>query len=111
MRHVGVAGTVEIIELIGRRWRVFARSVRARRPHSGEASKPPCTAVRPASITSIVRALVTAVSICALLTALFLLVRLPEFAVPFLLATTIGFGLIVVSLVWLAITQRHPESK
>jgi hypothetical protein len=57
-----------------------------------------------------VRTLVTAVAICALLSALLLLVRLPAIAVPFLLATTIGFGLIVVALAWRAITQRHPDS-
>lgn len=109
--HVSVAGTQKIIELIVRPRRFSARSVRARRPQSCEASKLPCTAVRPASITSIVRALVAGVSVCALLTALLLLVRLPEIAVPFLLATTIGFGLIVVALAWRAITQRHPDSK
>ncbi|HEY5014961.1 MAG TPA: hypothetical protein VIK61_19910 [Acidimicrobiia bacterium] len=64
----------------------------------------------PASIASIVRALVVGVCICAVLAALLLLGRLRVIAVPFLLATTIGFGLIVVALAWRAITQRHPDS-
>jgi uncharacterized membrane protein len=66
--------------------------------------------VRPASITSIVQTLLAGVAICVLLSALFLLVSLREIAVPFLLATAIGLGLIVIAVAWRTITRRHQDS-
>ncbi len=62
------------------------------------------------SITSIIRTLVAATALSALLASAFALFGRSEIATPFLLATAIGFGLIVVSVVWRAIVRAHPES-
>lgn len=63
-----------------------------------------------ASTASIIRALRVAVAGAALLALVFHLVGLPEIAVPFLLAATIGLGLSVISVVWRALTEGHPDS-
>jgi urea transporter len=63
-----------------------------------------------ASIASIIRGLFAALAISATLAALFALVGLPEMAVPFLLATMVELGLIVVSVVWRALTRALPDS-
>ena len=63
-----------------------------------------------ASSDSIIRALLRAVTISAPLAALFLVLELPEIAVPFVLATTIELGLIVISVAWRALTRAHPDS-
>jgi hypothetical protein len=63
-----------------------------------------------ASIDSIVRTLLVAVTISAAFAAMFLVVGLSEIAVPFVLATAIGFGLVVVSVVWRALTRAHSAS-
>jgi hypothetical protein len=62
------------------------------------------------SIASIIRALVKVVAVSALLGALFLLLGLRGIAVPFLLATAIGLGLVVVAAVWRLLTRAHPDS-
>ena len=62
------------------------------------------------SIASIIRALLTATAISALVAITFLLVGLSEVAAPFLLATAIGFGLTVISVIWRALTRAHPGS-
>jgi hypothetical protein len=63
-----------------------------------------------ASIDSIIRTLLTVVEIGAALAAVFLVFGLFDVAVPFVLATTIGLGLLVVSIVWRALTRAHPGS-
>jgi hypothetical protein len=62
------------------------------------------------SITSIIRSLVAATALSALLASAFGLFGRSAVAIPFLLATAIGFGLIVVSVAWRAIVRAHPES-
>jgi urea transporter len=62
------------------------------------------------TIDSVIRGLVTAVVVCSALCVLLFVVGLAEVAVPFLLAATIGFGLIVVSATWRALTRAHPGS-
>ena len=63
-----------------------------------------------ASIGSIIRGLIAAAAISTLLAVVFLVAGLSEIAVPFVLATAIALGLIVVSVVWRALTRAHPDS-
>ena len=63
-----------------------------------------------ASIDSIIKALLGAVAISASLAAVFLVVGLPEIAVPFVPATTIELGLIVISLLWRVVTPARPDA-
>lgn len=63
-----------------------------------------------ASIVSIIRALTAAAILSALLWVLFQAVGLREIAVPFLLATTIEAGLIVIAVAWRLLTRAHPDS-
>jgi len=61
------------------------------------------------SITSIIGTLRIATVSSGLLGLTFFLVGLTEVAVAFLLATTIGLGLFVISIVWRALTDAHPS--
>jgi hypothetical protein len=63
-----------------------------------------------ASIASIIRALTAAAALSAFLGALFLAFGLQEIAAPFLLATTIELGLIVIAFTWRFLTRAHPDS-
>ena len=61
-----------------------------------------------ASIASIIRALTAAAILSAILGAIFLAIGLREIAAPFVLATAIGLGLIVVAITWRLLTRAHP---
>jgi len=63
------------------------------------------------SITAIIRTLCTATALSALLAIVFLLIGRSEIATPFVLATAIGFGMIVISIVWRALVRAHPGSR
>ena len=59
---------------------------------------------------SIIRALVAVTACCAVIGAVLLVLGLGKIAVPFVLATAIGFGLIVVAVTWRLLTRAHPDS-
>jgi hypothetical protein len=61
------------------------------------------------SIDSIIRALVAVTACCAVIGAPLVVLGLRETAVPFLLATAIGLGLIVVAVTWRLLTRAHPD--
>ena len=63
-----------------------------------------------ASIASIIRALTAAAALSAVLGALFLAFGLREIAAPFLVATTIALGLIVIAVTWRLLARAHPDS-
>jgi len=62
------------------------------------------------SIAAIMRALAAAAGLSAFFGALFLVVGQREIAAPFLLATTIELGLVVVGVTWWLLVRAHPGS-
>ena len=63
-----------------------------------------------ASSGSIIRSLLIATALSAFVTVVGFGLGFRSVAVPFLLATAIGFGLIVVTVTWKFVTEKFPDS-